>query len=274
MNLGDLKPDWQSACGNYVLFCGDCLEILPKLPDGCVDAVVTDPPYSSGGMVRGDRMASTRDKYQNSDVIKVLPSFTGDNRDQRSFLCWCSMWLMHARSACVNGAVVCVFCDWRQLPTMTDAVQCAGWIWRNLATWWKPGMRMQRGRFSSSAEYVVYGTNGPHNATTESSPQNVIRCETIPTVDRDHQSEKPLTVVEWAMSVSRAQSTILDPFMGSGTTGVACVKLGRKFIGIELDRAYFEIARKRIEQAILDHNGGPMFAGVKDDPKLFDGGTK
>ncbi len=245
-------PDWQSADGSVRLYRADCLEVLPLLEAGSVDAVVTDPPYSSGGMVRGDRMQATRDKYQNTDTQHALQSFTGDNRDQRSFLSWCSLWLIMARASSKPGAVICMFTDWRQLPTMTDAIQCGGWIWRNIATWWKPGMRMQRGRFSSSAEYVVYGTNGPHESDGECSQQNVIKCATMPTAKRDHQSEKPIEVMEWVVGVSRPASTVLDPFMGSGTTGVACVKTGRKFIGIELDQGYFDIAVKRIKKAIAE----------------------
>lgn len=246
-----VKPYYQSD--RVTLYHGDCLAILPTLEAGSVDAVITDPPYSSGGMVRGDRMATTRSKYQNTDTQNVLPSFTGDNRDQRSFLSWCSLWLASSKAASETGAVVCVFTDWRQLPVMTDAIQCGGWVWRNLATWWKPGMRMQKGRFSSSAEYVVYGSNGPHDSDGETSQQNVFRCATLPTADRDHQSEKPVEVLAWVLGVSRPHSLVLDPFMGSGTTGVACVKTGRRFIGIEIDEKYCEIAAKRIRKAEQEH---------------------
>lgn len=246
------QPDWVSDCGTATLYRGDCLDVMRSLPDGSVDAVVTDPPYSSGGMVRGDRMQSTRDKYQNTDTKCVLPVFTGDNRDQRSFLAWCSMWLSLAKDKSNAGAVVCMFTDWRQLPSMTDAIQCGGWVWRNIATWWKPGIRMQRGRFSSSAEYVVYGTNGPHDGDGEKSQQNVTRCPSLPTADRDHQSEKPVEVVEWCLGVTRPSATVLDPFMGSGTTGVACVRTGRRFIGIEIDPGYFETAKRRIQHALAE----------------------
>ena len=107
--------------GNATLYCGDCLEVLTLLPQ--VDAVITDPPYSSGGMVRGDRMMSTRDKYQSSDVDVEHPEFTGDNRDQRGFHAWAALWLMHAASITKPGGMAILFTDWRQLPTMTDALQ-------------------------------------------------------------------------------------------------------------------------------------------------------
>lgn len=63
------------------------------------------------------------------------PMTAGDNRDQRAFLIWAGLWLNAARVASKPGAVLCSFIDWRQLPTLTDAVQVGGWVWRNLATW-------------------------------------------------------------------------------------------------------------------------------------------
>lgn len=244
------KPDWQSEDGRHRLYCGDALEILPHIEPGAVDGVITDPPYSSGGAFRGDRTQNTIAKYVQSGTEGERREFTGDNRDQRSFLAWCSLWLSAARHASAPGAVLCSFIDWRQVPTLTDAVQCGGWVWRNLATWWKPGIRMQKGRFSSSAEFLVYATNGPHASDGEMSPQNVLRCPTMPGNDRDHIAEKPGEVAEWAMSVCRPRGVVLDPFVGSGAVGEAAVRTGRAFIGIEIDPGYFATAVRRIEKAL------------------------
>jgi site-specific DNA-methyltransferase (adenine-specific) len=82
---------------------------------------------------------------------------------------------------------------------------------------------MQKGRFSGSAEYVVYGTNGPHESDGEASPQNVFSCATLQTEDKEHIAEKPGAVMEWVVSVSRTNAVVLDPFMGSGAAGVAAV---------------------------------------------------
>lgn len=233
----------------YRLYHGDCLEILPTLAVGSVDAVVTDPPYSSGGQFRGDRNAQPSVKYVQSDSVATYRGeFSGDNRDQRSFLAWASMWLGYAFRRSRVGAVAMVFTDWRQLPTMTDAVQCGGWVWRNLVTWWKPGCRMQRGRFSLSAEYIVYASNGVPTPG-EMSPQNVLSFQGVNGADKQHIAEKPLELMRILCQVTPLGATILDPFMGSGTTGVACVQTGRNFIGIEIDRDYFDIAKARIVKA-------------------------
>lgn len=162
----------KEVIGNATLYLGDSLTVLPTL--GQIDALITDPPYSSGGQFRGDRMQKTATKYVQSDsAFTNRDEFAGDNRDQRAFLAWSTMWMGQALQIAKPGAVCMIFTDWRQLPTVTDAVQCGGWVWRNLVTWWKPGVRMQRGRFSSSAEYVVYGSHGiPIEG--ERSPQNVL----------------------------------------------------------------------------------------------------
>lgn len=233
--------------GDAALYLGDCLGIASQLPP--IEALITDPPYSSGGMVRGDRMQATASKYVNTDSkFTTREDFSGDNRDQRAFLAWATMVFSALHRNAVPGASILAFTDWRQLPTMTDAIQCGGWVWRNLVTWWKPGVRMQRGRFSSSAEYVVYGSHGPITEG-EKSPQNVLSFAPVGGDDKQHIAEKPVELLKTLIGVTPAGVCVTDPFMGSGTTGVACVAAGRPFVGVELDRHMFAIACRRIEQA-------------------------
>jgi len=155
---------------------GDCLDVLRSMPDASVDAVVTDPPYSSGGMVRGDRMGTTRDKYQSSDVQTEFESFTGDNRDQRGFAYWCVLWLSECRRVTKPGGMICVFTDWRQLPTTTDAVQGGGWVWRGIVPWDKVQARPMPNRFRAQAEYMVWATNGPRDFSTSHAAASPMPC--------------------------------------------------------------------------------------------------
>jgi len=231
------------------IYHGDAFDILHLLDPGSVGAVVTDPPYSSGGAFRGDRAMQTSAKYVQTSTMAYRPEFAGDNRDQRSFVAWCTMWLNAARQASAPGAPLCSFIDWRQLPALTDAVQCAGWTWRNLATWWKPGIRMQRGRFSSSAEYVISASNGPV-VDGVSSPQNVFSCKVD--TERDHIAQKPLPVMRWVLGVVPAGATVLDPFMGSGTTLRAAKDMGLDVIGIDVDEKSCEVAARRLAQGVLE----------------------
>lgn len=237
------------------LYHGDAFDILHDLEG--VGAVVTDPPYSSGGAFRGDRAQQTSLKYVNSDSRsrEYLPEFAGDNRDQRSFVVWSTMWLNACRQASVVGAPLVSFIDWRNLPALTDAVQAGGWVWRNVGTWWKPGVRMQKGRLSASAEYVVYATNGPA-AEGQGSPQNVFRCPPDPSAERDHIAQKPVDVGRWALQVAPPGAVVLDPFMGSGAVLVAARSLGHPVIGIDVDERYCDVAAKRLAQGVLDFVAG------------------
>ena len=247
-----MNDKWTSECGTVTLYLGDCLEILPTLAPGSVDAVVTDPPYSSGGMVRGDRMQSTRAKYQSTQVIDEKPLFTGDNRDQRGFLSWCSVWLMHLEAATAAGGVCCLFTDWRQLPTMTDALQSGGFVWRGIVPWDKVNARPMPNRFTSQCEYVIWGTNGPRDFETDGASYHpgIIRCSPPPTVDRVHSTQKPVDAMIPLVEICKPGQVVLDPFMGSGTTGVAAVQSRRQFVGIEKTSHYYGEAKRRIQDEL------------------------
>ncbi len=154
----------------------------------------------------------------------------------------------------VVGAVLASFIDWRNLPMLTDAVQCGGWVWRNMATWHKPGIRMQKGRFSASAEYVLYATNGPV-MDGAGSPQNVFACAPVGGDEKEHIAEKPAPVLRWVMQVVPPGAVVLDPFMGSGSTLRAAKDCGHKVIGIDVDERSCEVAAKRLAQEVLDFGG-------------------
>lgn len=234
--------------GRVTIYHGDALDILPQL-DG-IGAVITDPPYSSGGQFRGDRTNGTIAKYVHSETAAYRREFAGDTRDQRAFRIWCGLWLNAARHASIPDAIVASFIDWRQLPTMTDAIQIGGWVWRGIATWHKPGIRMQRARFSSSAEYVVWGTNGAW-IDHDGAPQNVFACAPVGDA-KEHIAEKPGPVMHWILQAVPPAVTVLDPFMGSGATLRAAKDRGCRAIGIEVDEFYCEVAARKLAQEVFD----------------------
>ena len=230
--------------GDATLYLGDCMSILPTIEK--VDAVITDPPYSSGGMMRGDRMASTSSKYQSSEHVGLYPEFGGDTRDQRAYLVWCTLWLGLAMSKTAAGGILACFTDWRQLPTTTDAIQSGGWVWRGIGVWDKTeAARPQKGRYRNQCEYFVWGSSGPLKDQGPCLP-GCFRYS-AQSEQKHHITAKPVALMADMLAI--CGETILDPFMGSGSTGVAAMKAGRKFIGIERDPAYFEIACKRIQEA-------------------------
>jgi len=247
-----LKPYFEDERAGITIYHGDAFDVLPELSG--IDAVITDPPYSSGGAFRGDRAQATTAKYVTSDCAAYRPEFAGDNRDQRSFLAWCSLWLNAARMASNPGAPVACFIDWRNLPVMTDAIQAGGWIWRGIAVWSKKFGRPNQAGFSNACEFVAWGTHGPANEGREDYPAGHLECSRSAN-DRDHIAQKPEPVMNWLVRIAPSRGVVLDPFMGSGTTLRAAKNLGCRAIGIEVDERYCEIAARRLSQGVLDLGG-------------------
>lgn len=251
---------------HVALYGGEALSVLTDLPSGSVDAVVTDPPYSSGGMMRSDRSGSTVSKYVTTQNTKrdELTDFSGDSRDQRAYAYWCALWLSEAMRITKPGGVCLMFTDWRQLPATTDAIQSGGWIWRGIVPWYKPAARPQAGRFAAQCEYVVWGSHG--GMTTDyHAPCFPGFYQASSPRDREHITQKPLDVMRDLVKIAPEGGTVLDPFMGSGTTGAAAVIEGRRFIGAEMVPHYQGVALDRITTAL-------GLARPNEDQEVFDFG--
>lgn len=245
-----LTPYYQDE--QTTLYQGDSLQVLAELAElqpGTVDAVITDPPYSSGGMFRGDRVQSTSQKYFNinSGSTHRLAEFAGDNKDQRSFMLWMQHWLSDTASLTVPGGIIGVFTDWRQLPAMTDCLQFAGLIWRGILPWSKPNGRRVQGRLSNTAEYFAWATNGARALEAGNTLAGHWVESTPSAKKRLHQTEKPLELMEYLVGVTHPGSLILDPFAGSGSTLVAAKRSGRRAIGVELSEHYAQVIAERLE---------------------------
>ena len=202
--------------GNAELWLGDCRDILPTLPK--VDAVITDPPYGIG---------EAAGKNASRGKLAVAKDFGNDSWDDNPI----SLELMQmvrdaGKWAIVFGgnyypmpAAKC-WLVWDKENGDSDFADCE-LAWTNLP---------------KAVRRIRYMWNGMLRANGE--PRG------------DHPTQKPVGVMAWAIGhVPAPNHTILDPFMGSGTTGVACMNLGRKFIGIEREPKYFDIACRRIEDA-------------------------
>ena len=220
---------------------GDLLRLLLTLPDNCVDAVVTDPPYSSGGMFRGDRTKSSpRGKYQNTETVKTYPEFSGDSRDQRGYHYWLSLWLAECWRIAKSGAPIGVCTDWRQLPVTTDAIQSGGWVWRGINVWDKTeAARPQKGRFRGQCEFIVWGSKGDwwDSERQGISAPGALRLA-VNSSKKNHITAKPVEVMRWLLSVCPPGGVVLDPCIGSGTTGKAALEAGMHFVGFELSPEY------------------------------------
>ncbi|PZT08622.1 adenine methyltransferase [Stenotrophomonas maltophilia] len=231
------------------LIHGDALSVLPTLPANSFDALITDPPYASGGTHASARQRSPNEKYMQSGGPHLHADFPSDERDQRSHLAWMHLWLAQCHRVLRDGAPVLLFTDWRQLPLTTDALQCAGFTWRGVAVWDKTGgVRPQRGRFSNQAEYVVWGSKGgmPLGRAAPTLP-GVFR-EAVRKADKHHLTGKPTDLMRQLVRICEQGGRILDPFAGSGTTLVAADAEGYNWTGIEMTQHYADTAQRRLAE--------------------------
>ena len=199
--------------GDCTLYLGDCRELLPTL--GKVDAVVTDPPYGIG-FAHGGAGKGIWDSRHSGGI-------EGDHEpfDPSSFLDFKDVILWGGNH----------FAD--RLPAT------AGWLI------WDKKLGLKKDSFSDCE--IAWHKNGTRAWILRRLWNGLLAHEFGE--KRLHKMQKPVNLMEWCLGFLPKARTILDPFMGSGTTGVACVKLGRKFIGIEIEPRYFDIACRRIEEA-------------------------
>ena len=203
--------------GDCTLYLGDCREILPTI--GKVDAVVTDPPYGVAMNPNNKRFSGGNNPLRRGAQMGDRAKIVGDD-DQfdPNFL--------------RDVAGEYIIWGWNNFANSLPRGACLVWIKRNDDAF---------GSFLSDAE-VAWFSRGHGVYCFRDLTNNGI------TNERAHPTQKPVQLMQWCIKKTKA-NTILDPFMGSGTTGVASVKRGRKFVGIEIDKGYFDIACKRIEEA-------------------------
>ncbi|WLD11895.1 DNA-methyltransferase [Planctellipticum variicoloris] len=242
-----MRPFFENA--QTRLFHAEIHEALPQLAPASYDAVITDPPYCSGGTTAGERRRSPEDKYSQDGELRGRPSFGGDLKDQRSFTWWCQQWLIDCRRLLKPGGYCLVFIDWRQLPAMTDAFQAADLTWRGIIAWDKgSGARApHKGYFRHQCEYLVWGTKGACPQATHAGPFDGCYSVGVRKADKHHLTGKPTELLRELVQVVPPGARILDPFAGSGTTLVAAQELGRPADGIEREREYCEISRGRLQ---------------------------
>lgn len=210
----------ETIAEGVTLYLGDCREILPTLAEFA--AVVTDPPYGTGCAPRGGKVAGSI----NLDDVPDLP--------------WDTLDVGWMDQVAANIAIA-AFCHPATAPTLGERMKSNGLLIY---------VKSNPSPFGTSIEACVtrgFGRRSPQHVTAYNAFNGQV-----------HPTQKPLEVMEFVCRRAPA-GTILDPFMGSGTTGVAAVKLGRQFIGIEIESKYFDIACKRIEQTTRQ---GDMFVEI------------
>lgn len=209
----------------------DCLEFMRSMPDSCVDLVVTDPPYEihtkGGGLGR-------RPVYENGALGKISQGFDAEaTLEQVARIC--------------KKINIFIFCSTKQKPRIMNWGYERGCNIAELA-WYKPNAApFTNNTFKSDLENIIYirekgvKIKGISRLFTHNCGKSKY----------GHPTEKPLEIIEkLILTASNEGDLIFDPFMGSGTTAVACKELNRNFIGCEIEAKYCEIAEKRLRKTI------------------------
>lgn len=215
------------------LHLGDCLEIMRTLPDGCVDAVVTDPPYflpvNSYVGKRGEGYA--RRTLADASILRgyferVFIELARILKPTGTYYVFCD-----AQSYPSFYAAMYPHCRHVRLLIWDKMISFNGYTWRHqheLVAW---------GELSES-ERVPTGDG------------DILKCRGVLQKDKVHPAEKPVELLERLIAKSvPAEGLVLDPYCGSASTGEACIRLGRSFIGIEMEQIHYESAQKRIAEA-------------------------
>ena len=221
---------------NIQLMQGDCLNLMREIPDGSIDLILADPPYN----------IARKNNFHTLGRAGIDFGEWDKGFDQFS-------WLREIpRILKRNGSVV-IFNDWKNIGEIAKHCEALGLTIKDMLRWEKsnPMPRNRDRRYITDFECAVWLTNKgakwKFHRISEVYQRPVFKHSVVMGANKHHPTQKPVRLMEEIILIhSDGGDVVLDPFMGSGTTGVACVNTGRHFIGIELDETYFKIAEERI----------------------------
>ena len=225
----------------YKLYNGDCLEKLKTLKNESIDLILIDPPYklTSGGC-KGNlkiKFNTVTEKQHETGIFFKIPNFSNYFKELYRVL--------------KNDTHFYCMCNDKHLKDVLTEGEKAGFKEVNVLVWDK-GMHTPLPYYMKNIEFIVLFRKGKARKINNMGSFALINIKGI-RGNKVHPSEKPIELMKHLiLNSSNENDIILDCFMGSGTTGVACANTNRKFIGIELDNNYFNIASKRIEEAFFN----------------------
>ena len=235
---------------------GDCLEIMKDIPDKSINLIITDPPYwhkkSPGKPYSQRKQYKTSSKFANSDLYNAnsvmmskMSDFTGD----------CIEEILKEFSRIMKKMNAYIFRNDTQIAYYSMWAEKNGYMF-SILIWEKPLSIINKNRYSQNTEYIIriyeYGT-GLNKTDNNNFYNKVKKIKPITGKKKIHPTQKPTELAEQFIILSSSEKDIiLDPFMGSGSTGEACLKNNRNFIGIEIDTEYFNIAKERLKNIQQD----------------------
>lgn len=237
---------------SFLLQNDDCLRIMRSMPAGTIDAVICDPPYCSGGFTETEKKSAPAQgittQVSSSEGFEWFPN---DNMSTAGLIWLLRNMMIEADRLLVDGGSALVFTDWRMVPHLAPALESSGLQYRNMIVWDKGAPALGNG-FRPTHEIILhYAKSNPKFYALTGS--NVIRQSRIRAADKMHQTQKPVQVLAKLIEVVTPEGgTVLDPFCGSGSTGEACMKLYRNFIGIEKAEVHYRTAEARLNAVQLE----------------------
>jgi DNA modification methylase len=224
----------------------DCLEGMKRIEDKSIDMILADPPYN---IARDNNFTTMgRKGIDFGEWDKEFDQFTWLNEIPR---------ILHK-----NGSVI-IFNDWKNIGEIAKHCESIGLIIKDMLRWEKtnPMPRNRDRRYVTDFECAIWLTNKnakwTFNRLSDTYQRPMFKYGIVSGKEKTiHPTQKPIKLIEELMLIhSNEGDIILDPFMGSGTTAIACINTNRNYIGFELDETYFEVAQKRIKKH-LEHLGG------------------
>lgn len=253
-----MTPYYEEA--GIVIYHGDCREVLPTL--GPVDLVLTDPPYASGARRDADRQVR-------GSMLRSMEDADWFSHDAMTG--WGFSWFIRSvfvdlKANLSSGAHIYVFIDWRQTPNLYGMLEATGYRVNQCLVWAKTHFGMGA-YWRNQHENIVFASLGQPSDMLDRGMGSVLTAQQVPSEQRLHPTQKPTDLIGSVIGAVPGE-TILDPFMGSGTTLVAAKQLGRRAIGIEIEEKYCEIAVKRLAQSVLDLGPGSAIGTTQRDLDL------
>ena len=227
---------------------GDCLKLMKDIPDGSVDLVLTDPPYLCN-YSRHDSKSRFSNKIANDE----------NNCANKNMI---EKYLHECYRIMKDNTAIYCFCNYKKIDFFKQQIEKAGFHLKNIIIWdkQKNGMGDLSTTFGYSYEFIIFASKGQPKIRGKRI-SDVWQFPRVKPKEQTHQNQKPVDLLKQAIEKSSDEGAVVfDGFMGSGSTGVACVNTNRRFIGIELDDKYFEIAKQRIDAAICDKEATEMTA--------------
>lgn len=228
---------------NIQLYQGDSLELMKDIPDESIDLVVTDCPYHivEGGCTNDAvKIGRYTESNNNKEMTKKGKLFEHNDIEFAE-------WLPDIYRVLKPNSHCYIMINPRNIKELQQEAENAGFTFQNMIVWDKGNCTPNR-YYLNSYELILMLRKGKAKNINNMGTKNILRVPNI-TRKKLHPTEKPVELIEILISNSSlCNDVVLDPFMGSGSTGVAAINTNRNFIGIELDENYFKIAEKRIKE--------------------------